>query len=265
MRHLKYKTQNSFDGILSFHFYVLEYQQELQRRGESYFFLFFFLTFADQTVGMAKLLFKIMNEAKQHILKTSLFLFLQKSYKDVTMSDIVKNTGLSKGAFYHYFTSKEELFREIVGMFFTMGKVNYEDLSAQTLKEFYGKYIDFLNNSLVEMSAMSVAANISSESKRISMNFFLIMFEAVNRFPEFLEMELQMHKADVAAWVEIIESARKSGEIKSDSSDSEIAELFLYCTDGVFIRFVNNDNPKAYKEFLTNTYDTIYNNIKWKR
>lgn len=204
-----------------------------------------------------------MNETKVYILKTSLLLFLQKSYKDVTMSDIVKNTGLSKGAFYHYFKSKEELFREIVAMFFSMGKVNYDDLSALTLKEFYGNYIDYLNNSLVEMSVMAneKMGNSEESAKKINMNFFFIMFEAVNRFPEFLQMELEMHKADVTAWERVIASARKKGEIESKSSDPEIAELFLYCTDGVFLRFVNNDDPKAYKEFLTNAYDTIYSNI----
>jgi len=59
----------------------------------------------------------MMNEAKEHILRTSLLLFLQKSYKEVTMREIVEKTALSKGAFYHYFSSKEQLFKEIVLMF----------------------------------------------------------------------------------------------------------------------------------------------------
>ena len=54
-----------------------------------------------------------MKNTKEHILQTSLLLFLQKSYTDVTMSEIVKQTGLSKGAIFHYFSSKEALFKEI--------------------------------------------------------------------------------------------------------------------------------------------------------
>ena len=37
------------------------------------------------------------------------------------MKEIVEKTGLSKGAFYHHFSSKEILFKEIVLMFFAMG------------------------------------------------------------------------------------------------------------------------------------------------
>ncbi len=51
-----------------------------------------------------------MNQTKEFILKTAFSLFLQKNYKAVTLKEIVDKTGLSKGAFYHYYTSKEKLF-----------------------------------------------------------------------------------------------------------------------------------------------------------
>jgi AcrR family transcriptional regulator len=199
-----------------------------------------------------------MSDTKEHILKTSLLLFLQKSYRDVTMREIVEKTGLSKGAFYHYFISKEELFKEIAVMFLSMGAVNYSSFDKVSLKTFYGQYIDFLNNSLFEMSNMVIL----SSNKSFDLNFFLILFEAVSRFPEFLKMELELHMKDVVAWKNIIAFARKKGEIKSGSTDEEIANLFLYCTDGVFLRFVNNDRPKTFKDFLSDTYDTIYTNLK---
>ncbi|PLX02760.1 MAG: TetR/AcrR family transcriptional regulator [Marinilabiliales bacterium] len=199
-----------------------------------------------------------MNETKEHILKTSLILFLQKSYRDVTMKEIVQKTELSKGAFYHYFSSKEELFKEIVGMFMSMGEVPYSSFEVSSLKDFYSKYVDYIDNSMQQMS--NLVDDEKGESSNF--NFFLILFEAVNRFPEFLELELEMHKHDLDAWKSMIALARKNKEIKSSSSDEDLAHLFLYSTDGVFIRFINNDNTKPYKEYLQNAFDTIYTNIK---
>jgi len=198
-----------------------------------------------------------MNDTRDYILKTSLLLFLQKSYRDVTMREIVEKTGLSKGAFYHYFTSKEELFKEIAGMFLSMGAVNYSSFSKYSLKTFYRQYIDVLNKSLSDMGNMVA----SSAEKSFSFNFFLILFEAVSRFPEFLAIELDFHNKDVEAWKNIIAIARQKGEIKSVSSDDEIAKLFLYCTDGVFLRFINNDKPASFNNLLSKTYDTIYKNL----
>ena len=101
-----------------------------------------------------------------------------------------------------------------------------------------------------------------SSNNAFNFNFFLILFEAASRFPEFLKLELKLHKKDIKAWKSIISVAQKKGGIKTVSSDEEIANLFLYCTDGVFLRFINNDKPKAFKDFLLNTYDTIYKNLK---
>lgn len=199
-----------------------------------------------------------MNETKEYILKTSLILFLQKSYRDVTMNEIVLKTGLSKGAFYHYFSSKEELFKEIATMFLSMGGVEYSSFCNSSLKTFYCEYIDYLGNTFLEINKMVS----DTDSKSSNFNFFLILFEAVSRFPEFLEMELELHKKDIEAWKIIISTARANNEIQSISSDEEIANLFLFCTDGVFIRFINNDKHGTYKDFLRKAYDTIYENIR---
>ncbi|HEX2921859.1 MAG TPA: TetR/AcrR family transcriptional regulator [Bacteroidales bacterium] len=199
-----------------------------------------------------------MKDTREHILNTSLLLFLQKSYRDVTMNELVNKTGLSKGAFYHYFASKEELFKEIATGFFSMGAVKYSSFSKTSLNEFYHQYIDSLNDSFVAINNLVD----SPEDKTVKFNFFLILFEVASRFPEFLKMESELHKNDVKEWIKIISVARKRGEIKTKSTDEEIADLFLYCTDGVFLRYVNNDTSKSYKEFLLNSYDTIYKNLK---
>jgi len=199
-----------------------------------------------------------MQDSREHILTTSMALFLQKSYRDVTMSEIVQKTGLSKGAFYHYFPGKEELFKEIVRMFMSNGEVDYTLFPTRSLFEFYRAYIDFLHRSMLKINRILV----NSGSRTANFNFFLIMFEAVSRFPEFLKIEKEMHQKDVLAWTSMIAMARRNGEINSLSTDEEIADLFLYCTDGVFIRFINNDKPGAFQDFLLQSFNTIYTNLR---
>jgi TetR/AcrR family transcriptional repressor of nem operon len=199
-----------------------------------------------------------MNTAKEHILKTSLMLFLQKSYRDVTMSEIVEKTGMSKGAFYHYFNSKEDLFKEITEMIFSLGKVKYETFDHRSLYTFYHDYAVFLDNSMAIMQSLSQDPSDKSEK----LNFFLIMFEAVSRFPEFLQKELEMHMDDLEHWKSAIANARVQNEIQSSSTDEDIANLFLYCTDGVFIRYINNNDPRTYKDYLISAFNSIYENLK---
>jgi len=60
---------------------------------------------------------RIATDTRNNILKTALLLFLEKGYKDVSYQDLVKKTGLSKGAMYHYFASKEELLNAVFDLF----------------------------------------------------------------------------------------------------------------------------------------------------
>ncbi|MCD8260962.1 MAG: TetR/AcrR family transcriptional regulator, partial [Bacteroides sp.] len=83
-----------------------------------------------------------MKETKEYIIQKAFVLFLQKSYKEVTMQDIVKSTGLSKGAFYHYFKSKETVFEEVIRYFYDHIMItDYNDFPTTSLKEFYQTYI----------------------------------------------------------------------------------------------------------------------------
>lgn len=53
---------------------------------------------------------KYPEETVQKILEVSLKLFLEKGYEETTVLDIVNNLGgLTRGAFYHHFKSKEEV------------------------------------------------------------------------------------------------------------------------------------------------------------
>ena len=52
-------------------------------------------------------------EAKSRILESAKQIFDEKGYRQATMDDIARKMGVSKGALYRYFASKEELFDAI--------------------------------------------------------------------------------------------------------------------------------------------------------
>ncbi|MCL2399777.1 MAG: TetR/AcrR family transcriptional regulator [Defluviitaleaceae bacterium] len=72
-------------------------------------------------------------ETVQKILDVSLKLFLEKGFEQTTILDIVNNLGgLTRGAFYHHFKSKEEVLEAITDRMF------YERASYQKVKEANG-------------------------------------------------------------------------------------------------------------------------------
>ena len=55
-----------------------------------------------------------MKDTKDLILETAYTMFLYNNYEAVTINAIIKSTGLTKGAIYHYYASKEDLFKAVV-------------------------------------------------------------------------------------------------------------------------------------------------------
>ncbi|PQZ53295.1 TetR family transcriptional regulator [Bacillus sp. MYb209] len=53
-------------------------------------------------------------ERRNEILETAEKLFVTKGYMKTTINDILKEIGIAKGTFYHYFNSKEEVMDEII-------------------------------------------------------------------------------------------------------------------------------------------------------
>ena len=51
---------------------------------------------------------------KNKILDAALQIFVKKGYADTRMDDIVKDSGVSKGAIYHYYSSKKDLFLDLI-------------------------------------------------------------------------------------------------------------------------------------------------------
>ena len=69
-----------------------------------------------------------MNTTKAKITKVAWQLFHEKGYSETTIDDIIAASGTSKGSFYHYYSSKDELLSSLSELF----DAKYEEV-MQTL------------------------------------------------------------------------------------------------------------------------------------
>src|SRR5690554_5581640 len=182
-----------------------------------------------------------MKDTKEHILEISLLLFLQNSYKAVTLSDIVRKTGLSKGAFYHYFDSKQELFEEVVKFYF--GDVLNIQFSSYNQGSLKGFYEDFLQHNFYKIGVFE-KVNQSNEDIR-NLNQYFLLFDAITQFPEFRKKFNEHTKQELQIWGNVIANAKKTGEIKSNVSDENIARMFMYMGDGNAIHSILLDRKSS--------------------
>jgi AcrR family transcriptional regulator len=190
-----------------------------------------------------------MEDARDFILRTALTLFLEKSYKAVTFKELMEKTGFSKGAFFYYFKSKQEIFEAVIdiyiGQFVT---VDYSKLPQDNLREFLDSYFQKTDRTRTE--------NVGASNR------YSLIFEAMRLIPDFKIKVNRHEESAVTAWTNVINSARKNREIKTVLSDLAIARLFIDAGHGVVINSIMTDKSDVIDQGVFEAWNNIYRLIK---
>lgn len=114
---------------------------------------------------------------RDRIVAASFRLFLQHGFDGTGLSQILKETGLSKGAFYHYFASKEDVYREVVTAFYLapMQAFDFERLKTEPLRDSR----QLLAEAYAQLPGAAEAAGVDMA------RYFALFFEALSRLETF--------------------------------------------------------------------------------
>jgi len=168
-----------------------------------------------------------MKDTKEFILKTAYYMFLRNNYEAVTMSKISSATKLTKGAIYHLFASKEELFKSVVDKYILENKVPRPS-KHDTLKEF------------IELSTQQMKDKISDDSAQVKdlkntefIHYLSFIVDTIQYYPGFKNIGQKFFKEGMKFWKILLEDAMKKGEIRKDLDTEAIAMNFLSIHFGI--------------------------------
>ena len=153
---------------------------------------------------------KYPEETVQKILDASLKLFLEKGYEETTVLDIISEMGgLTRGAFYHHFKSKEEVFDALCEKLF------YETnpfKKAKNHKEL---------NGLEKLKFVLKTSFDETEHHQLSIASMQLMGS-----PAFLKKLIESNQELAPMYQELIEEGIQDGSIHTEHSKL-LAELFV--------------------------------------
>ena len=129
------------------------------------------------------------NDKKDLIMASALRVMTKKGYYGSTIDDIVSESKMSKGAIYHYYKSKKEVYLELIvyleskytDMF---ASVNKESTSAKKLKKLFTIWSDQLEKEPGFFQSFSIFQSMSRHDK----DFKQAMQRMYNRFQKFIEL-----------------------------------------------------------------------------
>ena len=198
------------------------------------------------------------NPTKENILISSFRVFLEKGYEKASMNELVRASKVSKGAFYHYFKSKEELFDATIEKYFfeiASPVVVFEPSADKTFLENVQFYITRKNEEVMKvMQKLEVAFTV---------NYMNIILEAMKLFEHHKKRSLKLLDAELEIYQKIIETAQQKGKVRTDVDANLLAKHFYFLLDGFkfHVLILTDWNTEKYTE-VNELIEQFYQLIK---
>jgi AcrR family transcriptional regulator len=171
---------------------------------------------------MPKVIPEYKEAAKTKIINATRKVFAEKGYHDATMDDVAKEIGVSKGALYSYFKSKEEILKEISLQ------------NHQTLRDI----VDTACQSHDLSQALEdIFTKLTQKYKgNLHTNFEIVALASHD--PKTKEIIMEDYKRDITTVQAFVEDRMKKGTMRTDVSARVIAELFTSLYIGTMAKLI---------------------------
>lgn len=190
---------------------------------------------------------------KENIIIASLRLFLMKGYASVSLIDVAKEVGITKGGIYHYFSSKEELLN--VAIYFFLDRFEEKYMNLLTRSE---SIQDILECLLVKQEQENYVATLLGTEGKYNIDYAHSGIEIVRKIPGVLARMEQINSAVCELLTKKIEQATQAGQLK-DCGDSYASAASILSIINGYKSLGEQFQTEAMRKRLA---DTIWQSIK---
>lgn len=152
------------------------------------------------------------NQTYEDILSTAYSFFIEKGYEKTSIQDIINELGISKGAIYHYFKSKEEILQSVLL------------LEKEKANIYLDKLIQEADGCNAKEKIKYVLNRLMSDEKINTTNRFLL--NQTNNSKAIIQSIIQTVNIDSIKFFELIKEGVKDGSLNTDFP-KECSELLL--------------------------------------
>jgi AcrR family transcriptional regulator len=179
---------------------------------------------------------------RTRILESAHRVFSQKGYREATMDEIAEGVDLSKPALYRYYQSKEELFREIFGLF--------NQATARALRE------SFKSGSLDGETFFALI-----DKWGWTPNLLLSAASEAPRNPKLRKILAEGYKTGVDLVGTFIEELKNRGILKKEANSRQIAMGAIAIHDGLLIWEVAGMNRQETRKAFVDIIQTMFSGL----
>ena len=192
---------------------------------------------------------KIKNNSKSLILDSALDVFVKKGYAETRMEDIVKLSGLSKGAIYYHYNSKRDLFLSLI-----------EHWENYSFPDIFNKDLEKNTSSEILRQIVKDIVNTFKTNKKVFLAE-LEFWSLANHDSEVRDKTKQLYVKLLRLFKNIIDNGIKNNEFKK--IDLDIGSLSIMTSiQGIIWFSIFEESKLSAEEYLNEVMEFIINGFK---
>lgn len=191
-------------------------------------------------------------KTENQILEMAFLLFLEKGFSDISTNEIIRAAGLTKGGFYYYFKSREDLDRRVIEQYIHP----YYTKPLELMQHFWEeKRADIPTGELLwkgfflPQRFANFKCAIGREIR--FRNFYFLLYESMKKFPEVMEYSRHFSAKRGEFLHRILERGQNRGEILPDIDSESYVTMILAMQDGIQALKVLDDSIDDEEKYKT--------------
>ena len=196
---------------------------------------------------------------KRELFRVAFKMFILKSFDGVSIPDIEKATGFTRGTIFHYADTKLDLFRQVVE-YYVLERQDIErkiqvadDCTLRQFIDTYAKGVERTMEALHEIVGMDVPMRDCSRA------YLNMMSQMSVLLPEIHKTFLNAMAKEEKLWMEVIGRGVENGELRSDVQPAILAKIMMSLFYGRAFQdsLINGMEPKLLKEEMLAVYEMV--------
>jgi len=196
------------------------------------------------------------SETRELLMRKALVLFLQRSYGSVSVGDLQQETQVSRGAMYHHFKGKEELFRCVIDRYlFPVFRLMPDDDGLEGPHPLR----DALERMMTRCEEYVEGLRQITEHKLNDFAFYRLMVQAEEFYDGFSARVKELVEAERRAWQRVLNYAVRAREIHPEVDIDLYITLFstLQAGLGLHSLFTPTLSMESFRDVYMRVYRTI--------
>jgi len=205
-----------------------------------------------------KKLRKMRKSNKEKLYRAAFRLFATKQFDGVSISDIEKECGMTRGTVFYYAKTKLDLFKQVIEYYIIVtqnvdNKVKFD--YGCSLRDYIDRYVGGVEKTMEELVNL-----IDPDSRdNASRAYISTLLQVCSMFPDIKHRYLINVNNDIARWATIINASVSRDEIKDDIDVLSVARQFVSAFYGLSIidSMSNGLNVSQLREHMYTLYNLI--------